>query len=54
MIDADGRNLGIDRKSHIPDEPGYQEKFYSNPRDTGFKAWRTCYATLGAAICWDQ
>ncbi len=54
MIDADGRNLGIYRKSHIPDGPGYQEKFYFNPGDTGFKAWRTRYGTLGAAICWDQ
>jgi len=49
MIDADGHNLGLYRKSHIPDAPGYQEKFYFNPGDTGFKAWRTRYGTLGAA-----
>lgn len=54
MIDADGRNLGLYRKSHIPDGPGYQEKFYFNPGDTGFMAWKTRYATVGAAICWDQ
>ncbi len=53
MIDADGRNLGLYRKSHIPDGPGYQEKFYFNPGDTGFKAWRTRSATRGAAVCWD-
>jgi N-carbamoylputrescine amidase len=54
VIDADGRSLGVYRKSHIPDGPGYQEKFYFNPGDTGFKAWRTRYATLGCGICWDQ
>jgi N-carbamoylputrescine amidase len=54
MIDADGRNLGIYRKSHIPDGPGYQEKFYFSPGDTGFKAWRTRFGMVGAAICWDQ
>jgi N-carbamoylputrescine amidase len=54
MIDADGRNLGVYRKSHIPDGPGYQEKFYFNPGDSGFKVWPTRYATLGAAVCWDQ
>jgi N-carbamoylputrescine amidase len=54
VIDADGRNLGLYRKSHIPDGHGYQEKFYFNPGDTGFKVWRTRHATIGAAICWDQ
>ncbi|WP_437675793.1 N-carbamoylputrescine amidase [Sorangium sp. So ce131] len=54
VLDADGRMLGVYRKSHIPDCPGYQEKFYFNPGDTGFRVWRTRYATIGAAICWDQ
>ncbi|MDH3474855.1 MAG: N-carbamoylputrescine amidase [Rhodospirillales bacterium] len=54
MIDADGRTLGLYRKSHIPDGPGYQEKFYFAPGDTGFKAWTTRYGTLGTAVCWDQ
>ena len=54
MIDADGRNLGIYRKSHIPDGPGYQEKYYFNPGDSGFRVFKTRYATIGAAICWDQ
>ncbi len=54
VIDADGSNRGLYRKSHIPDGPGYQEKFYFNPGDTGFKAFRTRYATIGAAVCWDQ
>lgn len=54
MIDADGRILGVYRKSHIPDGPGYQEKFYFNPGDTGFRVFRTQYGVLGAAICWDQ
>jgi N-carbamoylputrescine amidase len=54
MIDADGRALGVYRKSHIPDGPGYQEKYYFNPGDTGFRVFKTRYATIGAAICWDQ
>lgn len=54
VLDADGRNLGLYRKSHIPDGPGYQEKFYFNPGDTGFKVFPTRYATLGVAVCWDQ
>jgi N-carbamoylputrescine amidase len=54
MIDADGAVLGLYRKSHIPDGPGYQEKFYFNPGDTGFKVWPTRYGKIGAAICWDQ
>ncbi len=54
VLDADGANLGLYRKSHIPDGPGYQEKFYFNPGDTGFKVFRTRYGAIGAAICWDQ
>ncbi len=54
IIDADGSHLGTYRKSHIPDGPGYQEKYYFNPGDTGFLAWKTRYATIGTAICWDQ
>ncbi|MGI9264406.1 MAG: N-carbamoylputrescine amidase [Gammaproteobacteria bacterium] len=54
MIDADGSCLGIYRKSHIPDSPGYSEKFYFSPGDTGFKIWNTRYGRLGVAICWDQ
>ena len=54
IIDADGIVLGKYRKSHIPDGPGYQEKFYFNPGDTGFKVWNTAYAKIGIGICWDQ
>jgi N-carbamoylputrescine amidase len=54
MIDADGRVLGIYRKSHIPDGPGYHEKYYFNPGDTGFRVWHTRHGCLGAGICWDQ
>lgn len=54
VIDADGSNLGTYRKSHIPDGPGYHEKYYFNPGDTGFKVWKTRYARIGAGICWDQ
>ncbi len=54
MIDADGKDLGLYRKSHIPDGPGYQEKFYFSPGDTGFRVWSTAYGVVGAAICWDQ
>lgn len=54
MVDADGSKLGLYRKAHIPDGPGYQEKFYFNPGDTGFKVWRTRYGNVGAAVCWDQ
>jgi N-carbamoylputrescine amidase len=54
MIDADGTVMGRYRKSHIPDGPGYQEKFYFTPGDTGFKVWRTRFGTFGAGICWDQ
>jgi N-carbamoylputrescine amidase len=54
MIDADGTVLGVYRKSHIPDGPGYEEKFYFVPGDTGFRAWRTRVGTIGVGICWDQ
>jgi N-carbamoylputrescine amidase len=54
IIDADGQILGVYRKSHIPDGPGYQEKFYFNQGDTGFRVWRTKVGTIGVAICWDQ
>lgn len=54
MIDADGEVLGTYRKSHIPDGPGYEEKFYFNPGDTGFKVWNTRYGKIGVGICWDQ
>jgi N-carbamoylputrescine amidase len=54
VIDADGRVLGVYRKTHIPDGPGYEEKFYFNPGDTGFKVWDTHYAKIGVGICWDQ
>ncbi|CAE6883863.1 N-carbamoylputrescine amidase / Agmatine deiminase [Pseudomonas marincola] len=54
IIDADGSNLGVYRKSHIPDGPGYHEKYYFNPGDTGFKVWDTRYAKIGVGICWDQ
>lgn len=54
MIDADGTVLGTYRKSHIPDGPGYEEKFYFNPGDTGFKVWDTRFGKIGVGICWDQ
>ena len=54
MIDADGRSLGVYRKSHIPDGPGYEEKYYFNPGDTGFRTWRTAFGRIGVGICWDQ
>jgi N-carbamoylputrescine amidase len=50
----DGRVLGIYRKSHIPDGPGYEEKFYFNPGDTGFRTWSTRHGRIGVGICWDQ
>jgi N-carbamoylputrescine amidase len=53
-IDADGTPLGVYRKSHIPDGPGYEEKFYFRPGDTGFKVWRTRHGRIGVGICWDQ
>jgi N-carbamoylputrescine amidase len=54
VADADGEILGVYRKSHIPDGPGYQEKYYFRPGDTGFKAWKTKAGTIGVGICWDQ
>jgi N-carbamoylputrescine amidase len=54
LIDADGEPLGLYRKSHIPDGPGYQEKFYFNPGDTGFRVWDTRHGRIGVGICWDQ
>ena len=53
-IDADGTVLGNYRKSHLPDGPGYTEKFYFSPGDTGFKVWKTKAGTIGVGICWDQ
>ncbi len=54
MIDADGQRLGLYRKSHIPDGPGYEEKYYFNPGDTGFRTWATRFGRIGVGICWDQ
>jgi N-carbamoylputrescine amidase len=54
IIDADGSLMGTYRKTHIPESPGYHEKFYFSPGDTGFKVWRTKFGTIGVAICWDQ
>ena len=54
MFDRDGSQLGVYRKSHIPDGPGYEEKYYFNPGDSGFRAWKTSLGTIGVAICWDQ
>jgi N-carbamoylputrescine amidase len=54
ILDADGSTLGIYRKSHIPNGPGYQEKSYFSPGDTGFRVWNTRFARIGVGICWDQ
>ncbi|MCJ2165066.1 MULTISPECIES: N-carbamoylputrescine amidase [unclassified Pseudodesulfovibrio] len=54
MMDADGTMLGLYRKTHIPQGPGYEEKYYFNPGDTGFKVWKTAYGNVGVGICWDQ
>ena len=54
VFDADGTDLGLYRKSHIPDGPGYQEKFFFKPGNTGFKTFATKFGTIGVAICWDQ
>ncbi len=54
ILDADGRNLGVYRKTHIPDDHFYQEKFYFTPGNTGFKVWDTAYGKIGVGICWDQ
>lgn len=54
MLDADGQVLGVYRKTHIPDDHYYQEKFYFTPGNTGFKVWDTRYGKIGVGICWDQ
>ena len=54
VADADGALLGVYRKSHIPDGPGYMEKYYFRPGDTGFRVWDTRFGRIGAGICWDQ
>jgi N-carbamoylputrescine amidase len=54
VIDADGSTLGVYRKSHIPNGPGYQEKNYFAPGDSGFRVWQTRFARIGVGICWDQ
>ena len=54
IVDADGSVLGSYRKSHIPDGPGYEEKFYFRPGNTGFRVWDTRFGRLGVGICWDQ
>lgn len=54
VLDADGAYLGKYRKMHIPDDPGYYEKFYFTPGDLGYKVFKTRYATIGVLICWDQ
>lgn len=54
MIDPSGEIIGVYRKSHIPDGPGYQEKFYFRPGNTGFKVWNVLGAIIGIGICWDQ
>lgn len=54
LADADGALLGVYRKSHIPDGPGYEEKFYFKPGDTGFRTWKTRHGRIGVGICWDQ
>ncbi|WP_028243482.1 N-carbamoylputrescine amidase [Pseudobutyrivibrio ruminis] len=54
LIDADGEILGVYRKTHIPDDHFYQEKFYFTPGNTGFKTWKTQFGTIGVGICWDQ
>ncbi len=54
VIDATGELLGVYRKSHIPDGPGYEEKYYFRPGDTGFRVWKTKHGTIGVGVCWDQ
>ncbi|MDZ7895424.1 MAG: N-carbamoylputrescine amidase [Sphingobium sp.] len=54
MIDDQGDVMGVYRKSHIPDGPGYQEKYYFRPGNSGFRVWKTQYGTIGVGICWDQ
>jgi N-carbamoylputrescine amidase len=54
VVDTDGAVLGVYRKSHIPDGPGYEEKYYFRPGDTGFRVWKTRVGMIGVGICWDQ
>jgi N-carbamoylputrescine amidase len=54
VLDADGQNLGVYRKTHIPDGAGYEEKFYFRPGDTGFRVFPSRYGSLGVGVCWDQ
>ncbi len=54
IVDADGELLGVYRKAHLPDGPGYMEKYHFRPGNTGFKAWKTRFGTIGVGICWDQ
>lgn len=54
MVDSDGTVMGVYRKSHIPDGPGYQEKYYFRPGNTGFRVWQTKFGCIGVGICWDQ
>lgn len=54
VMDADGSALGVYRKSHLPQGPGYEEKFYFNPGDTGFRVWDTAFGRIGVGVCWDQ
>lgn len=54
MIDADGKVLGNYRKTHIPQGPGYEEKYYFSPGNTGYKVWQTRFGCIGVGICWDQ
>jgi N-carbamoylputrescine amidase len=54
MVDADGSRMGFYRKSHIPDGPGYTEKYFFSPGDTGFRVWNTQHGRVGVGICWDQ
>jgi N-carbamoylputrescine amidase len=54
MLDDAGEIMGVYRKSHIPDGPGYQEKYYFRPGDTGYRVWKTRWGTIGVGICWDQ
>jgi N-carbamoylputrescine amidase len=54
VLDADGSEIGLYRKTHIPDAPGYSEKFFFSPGDTGFKVFDTAFARIGVGICWDQ
>jgi N-carbamoylputrescine amidase len=54
IVDGDGTTLGYYRKSHIPDGPGYTEKYYFSPGDTGFEVWKSRHGTIGVGICWDQ